>query len=972
MHRPVDCLRAVLLTLSFCPAAAVASGPGVTGATQQQNAAREVHRDTSPPLREMLATLGPDPTGDPTDYVVPNIFLDLDDFVPGSLPESLPPAQRSVAGTPTPPVGVAVNGMRIGLGGGGVPPDTTGDVGPQHFFQWVNTSWALFDKATGDIVPLPGRPNNTAPGSSFWAGFGGVCQTTNRGDPLVLWDGLARRWVVSQFAFNSTSVAPWLQCVAVSTSEDPLGSYHRYAFAYPAFNDYGKMGVWVTEDGGQNAYVLSMHEFSGSFVGSSFAVIERDRMLNGQSAQFIRFGGIDTFGGIPFHLEGDQPLPAGLCPVFVHFSFGRPGYELWDLCVDWRAGSGSFDPQPGFVASEPFVIGLNGIPQRDSTTRLDDFGSNTMYIAALRAFGPTGPLEAQGVIHHAVNVGGDQAGARWVQFGLSAGAGRPTTGNAVFVSGFESGEGRAPAIANKRIIDQGTYAPDSDSRWMGGINIDRSGNIMMGYNVSSAAINPEIRIAGRLRNDPAGTLRPEAQCSPTGTGAQTGLFSGRARWGDYATMGVDPNDECTFWFTNEYYPVTAQSSWSTRICSIRFPSCGEADFLLETTPNARIAVCGSNAQANVRVGEFGLLGGSVTLGQGSLPTGASLAFGTPTLAAGESTTVTVNGSAALADGLYSAEVTGSAGAINRSVEVQLGVSATVPGSATLSGPAPGSTGIVTRPTYQWTAASGAVDYLIEVATDAAFTQIIESAVVVGTSYTSNVLLGSSTQHFWRLTPRNFCGASASPSSASFTTGVPGSCPGGTAATQLFFDDVSADAIAWQTENAQGGAGTLWTRQTPPAGTGITTRAWFAANSPVTADQRLISPAVVLPSDELPLVLAFDAFHRYETDGAVNCWDGGFVEVSADDGASWSELGNARNLADPYPGQLSSGNPAAPAQAWCRQPPGGSSVRSIFLLDGFAGQSVRFRFRSTADSNTTGTAPAGWAIDNILVQGCAAP
>lgn len=972
MHRPLNCLRAALLLLSCGPLAAIAAGPANPSAAQQQTAAREVHRDTSPPLRELLANLPPDAPGNPTDYVVPNILLDLDDFVPGSLPSALPPAQRSVSGTPTPAVGVSANGMRIGLGGGGVPPDTTGDVGPQHFFQWVNTSWALFDKTTGDIVPLPGRPNNTAPGSSFWAGFGGVCQTTNRGDPLVLWDGHARRWVVSQFAFNSTNAAPWLQCVAVSTSEDPLGSYHRYAFAYPAFNDYGKIGVWVTEDGSQNAYVLSMHEFSGSFVGSSFAVIERDRMLAGQSAQFIRFGGVDTFGGIPFHLEGDQPLPAGMCPVFVHFSFGLPGYELWDLCINWQAGSGSFDPQPSFVASEPFVIGLNGIPQRDSTTRLDDFGSNTMYIAALRAFGPTGPREAQGVIHHAVNVGGNQAGARWVHFGLSAGEGGRSAGNDVFRSGFEGGEGRPLSRSIKRIIDQGSYAPDGDSRWMGGINIDRSGNIMMGYNVSSDTINPEIRIAGRLRNDPAGTLRPEAQCSPTNTGAQTGLFSGRARWGDYATMGVDPNDECTFWFTNEYYPVTSQSSWSTRMCSIRFPSCGDADFLLEATPNSRIAVCGSDAQANVRVGEFGTLSGQVTLGQGSLPAGVGLAFGSPTLAAGQSTTVTLSGSAGLADGLYSAQVTGSAGALNRDVDLQIGVSATLPGSATLTGPAPGSTGVVPRPTYQWAPASGAVEYLVEVATDSGFSQIVDSAMVVGTSYTSSVLLNSSTQYFWRLTPRNFCGASNTPTSASFSTGVPGSCPSGTSATQVFFDDVSGDAVAWQTDNAQGAAGTLWTKQTPPAGTGITTRAWFAANSGVTADQRLISPAVALPANQLPLVLAFDAFHRYETDGSVNCWDGGLVEFSSDGGTSWAPLGNARNLADPYPGQLSSGNPAAPAQAWCRQPAGGNSVRTIFLLDEFAGQNVRFRFRSTADSNTTATAPAGWAIDNILVQGCAAP
>ncbi|MDX1556408.1 MAG: hypothetical protein R3212_10310, partial [Xanthomonadales bacterium] len=668
----------------------------------------------------------------------------------------------------------------------------------QYYFQWVNTSWALFNKTTGALEEGPN------PGNAFWDGFGGLCDTTNRGDPLVLWDDQAQRWVVSQFAFTSTANPPWLQCVAVSTTADPLGSYHRYAFDYSAFgfNDYGKMGVWTTTTGDQNAYLFSQHEFGAGFLGTSYAAVERDKMLIGEPAQFIRFGGLDAYGGIPFHLEGDFPLPAGACPLFTHFSFNSSAYRIWEMCLDWEGGSATFDSDPTLLASEPFTLGLSGIPQLDSTTRLDDFGSNTMYLAVIRSFGPTGPSEAQAVINHAVDVGGDQAGARWIHFGIPFGG---TPGEEFFVDSFETfipvGE------PQMRIIDQGTYAPDGESRWMGGINMDQSANIAYGYNISSASMNPEIRIAGRLRTDTPGLLRDETQCSPTGTGAQTGLFGGRARWGDYATMAVDPVDQCTFWFTNEYYPVTANSSWGTRICTLEFESCGDADFLLESIPNSRIPVCGADATAEVRVGEFGTLGENVSLSQGPVPGGVSLAFGSTSIAAGESTEVTLNGSAGLADGNYTATVNGVAAGLNRSTDIRIGVSAAAPAQPTLVSPGPGADGIVTRPTYSWNAAAGAVEYLIEVAEDAGFNSIIDSAVVSGTSHTSSVLLASEATYHWRVTPMNYCGDGAQSAASSFTTGIPEQCPSGSTPSLVFSDDIEDDSVAWTTDNAIGGAGT---------------------------------------------------------------------------------------------------------------------------------------------------------------------
>ena len=121
------------------------------------------------------------------------------------------------------------------------------------------------------------------------------------------------------------------------------------------------------------------------------------------------------------------------------------------------------------------------------------------------------------------------------------------------------------------VFQQGTYAPDATYRWMPSLAVDKSGNMAIGYSVSSATVFPSIRYAGRLVNDPLNTLGQTETSLVAGTGSQT---SGRgARWGDYASMSVDPVDDCTFWFTSEYYEVTG-TNWQTRIGSFKFPSCG--------------------------------------------------------------------------------------------------------------------------------------------------------------------------------------------------------------------------------------------------------------------------------------------------------------------------------------------------------------------------------------------------------------
>lgn len=927
--------------------------------------------DLSEPMRDILARAG---VSQPAIGPATERFNFLPSFEElTGLVQKPGDSSRSQVGPiniPAPDVLKAFNGLSGSESGGHFPPDTTGDVSPAHFFQMVNTRWMLFDKATGNrVFPTP------ANGNSFFAGFGGFCETTNNGDPLVLWDDAAGRWIVSQFAFNDTNfAAPWLQCVAISQTADPLGAYYRYAFAYPAFNDYGKMGVWRTTDSSQNAYLFTMHEFDGDqFVGTSFAAVERDKMLVGQPAKFVRAGGIVAFGALPFHLEGQFGMPESACPMFVDRISTGAGYRVWDFCLNWGAGTTTFTNTPTSIISDSYTQGLAGIPQLGSTERLGDLGANTMYLAAMRAYGPTGPGEATAVINHTVDVGADRAGARWAQFGFIPGESITAGIPGEFKGGFESGP---PTVMTKRLLDQGTFAPGTEYRWMGSINQDKSGNIGFAYSVSSPTINPQIRHTARARTDAPGLMRDEIvpagaieDCTPATTGAQLTV----SRWGDYSTTGVDPSDDCTFWHTNEYYATTSNSNWQTRVCSFKLAECGQADFSVEATPTSLVPFCVAPASSrtfNIRAGALGSFVGTVALSASGFPVGITPTLGSLTLNAGQSTTLTLNGFNLAAPGTYQGSVTGISGAVSRTAPVRFGISAARAAAPTLTTPANGATGVSILPNLSWNAPGG-ISHKIELSLSNSFATILETGTSTTNSYTPALLLATNTQYFWRVTPNNYCGVGTVSLVGNFTTGLAGACPTGASDFIAFSDSVEGDNIAWTTQSISGDAEAAWSKRVPPSGTGLLTRAWVAGNSLLAiADQRLISPPITVPAAaQRPLTLAFDAHHQYEVDGAVNCFDGGFVEISIDAGASWLPLGNQRTLTDAYPGVLS-GSGSAGESAWCRQATPGTPVRSIFTLDAFAGQTVQLRFRSVSDDRFGGTAPAGWSIDNFEVKGCA--
>jgi hypothetical protein len=411
------------------------------------------------------------------------------------------------------------------------PPDTNLSVGATQVVQWVNESFAVFDKFTGALVAGP-----TA-GNTLWAGFGGGCQTNNDGDPIVQYDKAADRWVFTQFSVSTT---PFLQCVAVSTTSDATGTYNRYAFTQPNFPDYPKLGVWP------DAYYLSFNMFASTFIGARACAFDRAAMLAGAAATQVCFQLTSSFGGLlPSDLDGSTAPPAGSPNFFLNF--GSNSLNLWRFHVDFTSPASSTFTGPTNIPVAAFSAACSGggtcIPQPSTKNKLDSLADRLMYRLAYRNFGTHESL----VVNHSVTVSGGKrssvTGVRWYE--LRNPNGTPT------------------------VFQQGTFSPDSTSRWMGSIAMDKVGDIALGYSASSSRVFPSIRYTGRVPTDASGTMQAENSILD-GAGSQTGNLH---RWGDYSSMSIDPADDCTFWYTNEYLKSSGSFNWSTQIASFRFPGC---------------------------------------------------------------------------------------------------------------------------------------------------------------------------------------------------------------------------------------------------------------------------------------------------------------------------------------------------------------------------------------------------------------
>jgi hypothetical protein len=420
------------------------------------------------------------------------------------------------------------------------PPDTVGDVGPEHYVQMVNsgggTHVAIFEKDGTPIVDFELI--------SLWTA-GGDC-ASGHGDPIVLYDQLADRWLFSEFANSGEYL-----CVYVSRTPDPVsGGWFLYDFPTPEFPDYPKYAVWP------DAYYVSSNESSPAVYA-----LDRDQMLAGGAATLQRFtatllAGFPFQALIPSDLDGATPPPAGAPNYFmrhrddeVHNAGANdPGedyVEIWEFHVDWDTPANSTFTKTLDIAVTEFDSDLCGLesfecfPQPGSSVTLDPLREVVMWRLQYRNFGSYETLVGNLV----TDVDGtDHGGVRWFEL-------------------------RKTGASPWTLHQEGTYAPDAAHRWLGSIAMDGSGNIALGYSVSDASsIYPSIRYTGRLASDPLGTMPQGEHNIIAGSGSQPWK-----RWGDYSAMSVDPVDDCTFWYTNEYIPESGY--WQTRIATFKFPAC---------------------------------------------------------------------------------------------------------------------------------------------------------------------------------------------------------------------------------------------------------------------------------------------------------------------------------------------------------------------------------------------------------------
>jgi hypothetical protein len=441
------------------------------------------------------------------------------------------------------------------------PPDPNGEVGPNHFVEMINLVFAVYDKAGNLLV----GPVDTG---SLWAGFPITDCTDPSGDPVVLYDQFMDRWLLSQF---TTAGPEYFNCVAISTTSDPTGSYYRYAFSTGVnFPDYPKYGNWT------DSYVITTREFGPTIeYGIGVYALEKNKMVNGDpNARNVRFF-IDGNDPDLLPLVGDGLLPADpdgkqkpktdtAIPIVgtqddgASYGATFDALNIWDLFIKWRStpiaslelntqlptapfdsifpcapGSRDCLPQPGIVDPAQYLDILS-------------YRQRPTFRLAYRNFKTYESL----VTNQSVEATPGVAGARWYEI-------------------------RRDAAGTYSLYQQGTYDPgDGVHRWMGSIAMDKKGNMALGYSVvNGTTVYPGIRYTGRLAGDPLGQMTLGEGTIINGSGVQTNTNS---RWGDYTDMTVDPTDDCTFWYVNEYYQTTEpppDRKWQTRIASFKLPGC---------------------------------------------------------------------------------------------------------------------------------------------------------------------------------------------------------------------------------------------------------------------------------------------------------------------------------------------------------------------------------------------------------------
>jgi len=492
--------------------------------------------DTSPALRELASAAVPSLTSDQQNIEPQPTGNLLNSGVPD------PVAQQLNGIAPPVTAGISFDAQsaqdtRNAFGFAFVPPDTNGAPGFNQYVQMVNVTIAVYDKRTGALLMTP------APIHTLWTGFGGPCEndSPDGGDPVVLYDHLAKRWLVSQLQYNS-NFTQTSQCVAISTSTDATGSYNRYEFDFGAnFPDYPKYGIWP------DAYYNTVNVFPGhGFAGAEACAFDRNAMLAGRHANMICFQQPSNVSSLlPSDLDGSTLPPASTPNYFVGLADVSHLY-LFKFHADFSNPANSSFTGPALISVAPFseicarATTVACVPEPNPGEKVDGLSDRVMFRLAYRNFGDHETL----VVNHTVS-GGALAGDRWYEI---------------------RNPGGSPFV-----FQQGTIIDPNNNYWLGSVAMDKVGDLALGFSASGKQLAPSIYVAGRKPSDPLNTLSGPLVLAG-GLGVQTQSFK---RWGDYSAMTLDPSDDCTFWYTNEYYPVAGNFSfnWSTRVSSFKFNSC---------------------------------------------------------------------------------------------------------------------------------------------------------------------------------------------------------------------------------------------------------------------------------------------------------------------------------------------------------------------------------------------------------------
>ncbi|MEK6799281.1 MAG: carboxypeptidase regulatory-like domain-containing protein [Planctomycetota bacterium] len=824
------------------------------------------------------------------------------------------------------------------------PPDTNGDVGPNHYVQMVNLLTRVYDK-TGAPLTAPFKL------SSLFAPIGGQCAASDQGDVIVLYDPLADRWVLSQFAFAGTSTPPYHECVAVSKTGDPTGAYYLYDFVLPGseFPDYPKLGVWP------DAYYMSTNQFylGGSFDGTGAFAFDRSKMLAGDpTAGLVYFNMnlavIPDIGGVlPSDLDGLVTPPTGRPNTFAYFlatEFGDPfdALKLFDFHVDWINPANSTFTQR---SESPIAVaafnplspsGRDDIlqpPPATNSAALDSISDRLMHRLQYR----NTPAGQSLVVTHSVNVTGSttlgtyRSGIRYYQL-------------------TDVGGGFA-------VTEQATFDPvDGHSRWMGSAATDNSGNLAVGYSVSSLTKFPSIRYAGRLATDPPGGLYQGENELIAGTGVQRDSGS---RWGDYSALMVDPADDCTFWYTTEYYTAASQASstvgWLTRIGSFRFPSCmpPPQGTLAGTVTNANNSAPVNGASIALTDGYFASTSGtgnySMVMAPGTYTATASkfgyLSASAVVVVAGGGVTIqdfaltplpvmAASGSSLVAEGFSP-----SNGAIDPAETVTV--------NFTLKNIGPGDTinlMATLLPTGGVTNPDGPTTYGVVVGSGGTgtqpFTFTADPSLSCGGQLIATLHLQDGAMDLGNVT-------------YSFNLGAQ------TVSLMENFDGVVAPALpaGWTATVATGSSGNNWRTAASSADTAPNTA--FVPDVASVHDVRLNSLGFTTPVAGAQLSFR----NNYATESG---YDGGVLEISINGGAFIDILAAGGSfVSGGYNRTLSTGfsNPLPGRQAWSGSS-GGYLTSVVNLPAASAGQNVQLRWRFGSDSSVGGT---GWRVDTIVVS-----